>query len=497
MFKGSPRRVLSESSLIPLLWMLALFTLGRDSRPLFLLNTVSFATMLGVWILALRLHPQAGWREILFIGLQTIVMTANVIFISQLFAVSDSARNLYLQVALFSTSLLGSGARLLTRFWYGWNRLRRRHFVWSLTHAHLMIVEGLIVSVLGAILLLQVLVFNPPAANDNTPLTWVEYVMSIEPYLTIAGIFTFFVLGILLPPSALFAYFVARRVVRRILVLETATALVEQGDYTVQVKVEGEDEIARLQARYNGMTRKLHSTIQKLQIEQATVAGLSKLQREMIANVSHDLRTPLTTLQAYLDSATSNSHETQLIKDEINHLRRLTDDLFEAAQQESLTLTLRLSPTAIQPLLAKIVEVTQVTARERRQIELLIDVPDSLPLLLIDADRFSQIIRNLLQNALRWTLPGGMILVQAAQVEGDVRVDIRDTGIGIAADELSNIWRRAYRVDHSVEGSGLGLYQVKQLVEAMHGRVDVESVVNRGSCFSVYLPIFSGLPDPH
>lgn len=488
--KAKHRRALLESSLIPLIWLIAMFALENGTNSEFLVSSVSFTNTLGACVLALRAYPGRWWRDFLLIFCHSLLMVAVIIFISVLFSVSTTTFLRYLGIIAVGSSVLSSGARLLVRFWHKWNLMRQRHFRWSLAHAHFMVVEGMILSMLLAILLVQIILFSTPPTKDSSLLDLVEYLFSIEPYINIAGGLTLIILLVVLPPSAFFAYGVSHRLVQRILALEQATALVEQGDYTVQVKVEGEDEIARLQARYNGMTAKLHQTIQKLQIEQATVAGLSKLQREMVANISHDLRTPLTTLQVYLDTLPTSA-ENSLIKEEIGHLRRLTDDLFDAAQQESLTLTLRLTPTQIKPLLEKIAEVTHATARAQRQIEIYTDVSPALPLLLIDPDRFSQVIRNLLQNALRWTLPGGMIQIAAAKMETEVRVDVQDTGIGIAADELSNIWRRSYRIDHSVEGSGLGLAQVKQLVEAMQGRVAVESVVNTGSCFSIYLPIFA------
>lgn len=464
-----------------------MFTLGNHARPQFLLNTVSFANTFGACILATRLYPSPFWREALLILAQCGLMTLNVAVIVLLFGSSRNQFSTYLSIATVGTLVIATNARLLARFWYKWNHLRQRHFLWSLTHAHLMVVEGLILSGLLAVLFIQILLFFRPSEKNG--LTLVAYIQNIEPYITVGGLLTLAVLLLVLPPSALFAYVVSRQLVRRIMVLEQATALVEQGDYSVQVQVEGEDEIARLQARYNSMTSQLHQTIQKLQVEQATVAGLSKLQREMVASISHDLRTPIATLQVYLDTLVA-SPQTNRIKEEIDHLRRLTDDLFEAAQHESLTLTLRLMPTHIKPLLEQIVAVTHAAAQELRQVEIYSEIPADLPLILIDSDRLSQIIRNLLQNALRWTPPGGMILVRAVPIEAEVQIAVQDTGIGIAADELSNIWRRAYRVDYSQEGSGLGLAMVKQLVEAMQGRVSVESVVNSGSCFRVYFPIF-------
>jgi signal transduction histidine kinase len=480
------RRALLEASFVALLWLALLFALADDDATNFTRSAVSVANTLGAVVLTVRARPLARWREFGLLGLHVIGMMSALSIACFLFSVPTSAFGLYLPITIVGTLVEAGAGRLLRRFWYGWNKLRRGNIVWSLTHAHLMAVEGTLFGVLLGLMLLQILVFWRPSESGN--LTLIEYIVSLDPYITIGVGITFLILGLVLPPSALFSYLVSRRLVSRILTLEKVTAQVEQGDYDVQVVVEGEDEISRLQARYNAMTLTLRDTIQKLQIEQATVAGLSKLQRDTIANISHDLRTPLATLQIYLDTLPTDP-KNELIKKEIEHLRRLTDDLFLAAQNETLALTLRLAPIAIKPLLETIVEVTNVTAKQQRQVEIFLDVPAGLPLLLLDEDRFSQVVRNLLQNALRWTPPGGMILVKAAPEEAHVNLDIQDTGVGIASNELSNIWRRAYQVDPTMEGSGLGLTMVKNLVEAMQGSISVTSIVHSGTCFHIEFPI--------
>lgn len=487
MLKATPARAILEATLTALIWLVLLFAWVHDSQSDSLRNVVSSANTLAGLIVALRARPLAGWQELVLIAVHTWAMLAMMVLVCVLFAVPSTIAASCLVIVSIGTPFLAGGARLVTRFWVWWNQLRQRHIAWALTHAHLTLVELPILSGLLAILLVQLIVFSRPFERDNPQETLVDYLLMIEPYITVGGTLTFLAMLIVLPPSALFSYMVSRRLVRRILVLEQVTARVEQGDYSARVPVQGRDEIARLQARYNQMTETLGATIQKLQIEQATVAGLSKLQRDMVANISHDLRTPLATLQVYLDTLPA-APETDLIRDEIEHLRRLTDDLFEAAKQETLTLTLRLTPMPIQPLLEQIITVTQATARELRQVEILLEVGGELPRVVIDGDRFSQIVRNLLQNALRWTPPGGMIHVSARREGSEVRIDIQDTGIGMAEDELSKIWRRTYQVEPGGEGSGLGLANVKGLVEAMQGRIEVQSVVNSGTCFRVFLP---------
>lgn len=482
----SRKSPLLEANLAAFIWFVMVFAFAKNTSPSFLESAISFGNTIGAVILTVRIVPLARWQELLLVILHVVLMVFSLGLTTLFFSVARTNFQNYLPIIVIGTSVLLLSGRLLRRFWHGWNQLRRNYLVWALTHAHLMLFEGMVLGVMILLILLQIILFSPPAEND--PLTLIEYIVSLDPYITIGGGLTLFILAVILPPSALFSYLVSRRMVRRILVLEEATRRVEHGDYTTQVKVEGQDEIARLQARYNAMTTTLDETIQKLKLEQATVTRLAQLQRDTVANVSHDLRTPLTTLQIYLDNLPA-SPRTDLIKKEIDHLRRLTDDLFDAAQNETLALTLRLKPVAIKPLLDTIVEVTAITAKQHRQVEVLLDVPSGLPALLLDEDRFSQIIRNLLQNALRWTPPGGMILVKADSQPAHVSVSIEDTGVGIASNELSNIWRRHYQINPESEGSGLGLTTVKNLVEAMNGTISVTSVLHRGTCFRIEFPI--------
>lgn len=488
MLKASLPRALLEITALTLLWLWVVFTFATEAQLTALVRVISFANTFGACLWAVRLRPLPLWQEAGGMLIYTLLMTGNVILVGLWFASTTILVNHYLQVVTVGAPVLAINARLLVRFWVWWNRLQERYFIWALTHAHLMVIETILLSILVTLFVFQVMIVSDFWQESPTSLTAVDILLQIEPYVTVGLGLTFVTIVLVLPPSALISYWVSNRLVRRILLLEQVTAQVEQGDYSVKVPVEGEDEIARLQARYNAMTAQLHHTMYSLRVEQATVAGLSNLQREVVANISHDLRTPLATLQVYVESLPP-AESIQRIKDELEHLRRLTDDLFQSAKQERFALTLRLVPLAIKPLIEQVVEVTKATAKGLRQVELASQVPDDLPLLWLDADRLGQILRNLLQNALRWTPPGGMILVVAEVTVDEVQIRVQDTGIGIASDELSHIWRRSYQVDPTTEGSGLGLGSVKQWTEAMQGRAEVQSVVNEGTCFTLSFPI--------
>jgi signal transduction histidine kinase len=180
------------------------------------------------------------------------------------------------------------------------------------------------------------------------------------------------------------------------------------------------------------------------------------------------------------------------MEDEVVRLQRLIDDLFTLSQAETAGLSLKLAPTDLAPILRRRVKALAPLAWERDRIELVADAPETLPAVCVDGGRFEQILTNLLRNALRHTDPGGIVAVVAAAEPDAVRVEVRDTGAGIPPNALPHVWERFYRGEDArardTQGAGLGLALVKELTEAMDGRVGVNSTVGEGSVFTVWLP---------
>jgi signal transduction histidine kinase len=141
------------------------------------------------------------------------------------------------------------------------------------------------------------------------------------------------------------------------------------------------------------------------------------------------------------------------------------------------------------PLAERVVETLAPLAWKRGRVEALTDLPADLPPVLADAGRLEQVLINLLRNGVRHTPPGGIVALAAAPEEETLRIEVRDTGSGIPAKELPLIWQRFYRgAAGDRSGAGLGLALVKELVEAMNGRVAVQSTEGEGSIFSIWLP---------
>jgi signal transduction histidine kinase len=241
--------------------------------------------------------------------------------------------------------------------------------------------------------------------------------------------------------------------------------------------------------------------MRELRNERDTVSGLLAARRELIASVSHELRTPMATLRSYLETTLMHWEEgspptlhddLQVMENEVIRLQFLVEDLFTLSRAEVGKLTLRCKPTGVGKLVQCIVEAGAPLAWRSSRIEIVADVPTEVPLVLIDPGRLEQALHNLLHNAVRHTSPGGIVAFVVAEEPESVIIQVKDTGEGIAPEDLPHIWERFYQAESARNGAnsgaGLGLALVKELIEAMNGSVEVESVVDEGSCFTIRLP---------
>jgi len=406
--------------------------------------------------------------------------------------------------------LVGSGsAFIVTRTGIyliaAWNRLRRQRLLWSLTNAHILVVvlvAALYIGI-GAYSLLTSTTFYRVVANEQAKLTLSEAARLVVGLLLLLSLLSLFLLIatlIVIPPSALFSFLVMRTTIKRLQMLTAATQAVRSHNYAARVEVHGEDEVARLQADFNAMTAELEKAIRDLQTERDTVTQLLDVRRDLTANVSHDLRTPIASLRASLESAIEHqtppsAHDLEVMQQDVLHLQNMVDDLFTISRVELGQLTLRCQPTDVREVIARVVESTAPYAWRSRRIEIVQQMPASLPLAHADGTRLEQILRNLIYNGLRHTPSGGVVTVSASpdtELEPYIAVEVWDTGEGIAAEDLPHIWERFYKVGQDSESEdrlGLGLAIVKELTEAMQGSVSVNSTPGMGSRFIVRLPL--------
>jgi len=262
----------------------------------------------------------------------------------------------------------------------------------------------------------------------------------------------------------------------------------EQGDLSQRVKIRTKDEIGKLAHAFNTMADSL--------------ARSEELRRNMVSDVAHELRTPLTNIRGYLEGLKDHVVDpTQDIivslYEESLILSRLVVDLQELSLAEAGQLYLIRKPSALEEIITRAVSSVQMQASSK-QLLLFIDMPPHLPKVMADAERTGQILRNLLNNAITHTPPGGEITVRARANYDEVAVSVQDTGEGIEEEHLPNIFERFYRADASrsraTGGSGLGLAIVKQMVEAHHGRIEAQSSPGIGSCFTFTLPLAANEP---
>jgi signal transduction histidine kinase len=306
---------------------------------------------------------------------------------------------------------------------------------------------------------------------------------------------------VILPPAALFSALFTRQMTRRLQTLAEGASALRSGDYGTRIRVEGQDEVARLQVDFNAMADALEQAMRDLRAERDHVQTLLRARRELFASVSHELRTPVATVRGYLESARTHwtdappetlRHDLEVMERETVRLQRLIDDLFTLTRAEASHLELRPAVTDTGKLAQRIVETVAPLAWQANRVEVVAEVASAAPLAWVDEARLEQVIANLVHNGVRHTPPGGIVSLWVGSAADCVTLHVRDTGEGIAAQDLPYIWDRFYRADAArlrpEGGTGLGLALVKELTEAMGGSVSVESVVGEGSCFTLRLP---------
>lgn len=284
-----------------------------------------------------------------------------------------------------------------------------------------------------------------------------------------------------------------RQIVSPVRAVTRAAHRIAAGDLEQRVPVSTTDEVGQLARSFNRMA-------------DALVAD-RQLRRNMIADIAHELRTPLSVMQANLEAMVDgvvpvDSQEIASLHDETLLLSRLVSDLRLLSLAEAGQLKLELAATELGELVHRVVDPLRVQA-ESGEIDLAVAIAPVTPIALIDADRIAQVLGNLVHNALRYTPAGGRIKVRVAPYGEDgaapgALVEVVDTGSGIPESELPFVFDRFYRADKSRNrasgGSGMGLAIARQLVEAHGGRIWVQSQEGKGTTFAFVLPLVDSRP---
>ena len=288
-------------------------------------------------------------------------------------------------------------------------------------------------------------------------------------------------IGILL--SVVFAVVVSNWISGPLARTASAARALAGGDYSKKAPAEGPAEVHDLGSAFNDMV--------------ARVQVANETQRDFLANVSHELKTPLTSIQGFaqaiLDGAASQPADAaRVIYEEAGRMRRLVEDLLDLARIESGDPQLRREVLDLTGILSRIVENFELRTRQKG-VELSTRV-DPLPLITGDADRLVQVFTNLTENALEHTPAGGRIRITAQPAPGGIQVAVSDSGKGIPPEDINRIFERFYQADKSRarsgrRGTGLGLTISREIVQSHGGKINVESREGQGATFYVWLPL--------
>jgi two-component system sensor histidine kinase BaeS len=279
--------------------------------------------------------------------------------------------------------------------------------------------------------------------------------------------------------AALF-WWLSRRLTEPVLALTRATQDVAAGRYDVVIpEPKGGDEISLLTERFQRMVSKL--------------AEAEQLKRTFLMSVSHELRTPLTAIRGHVEALREGivtepdqvQSSLDIVAAETDRLERLVGDVLDLAKLQAHRFTVRHEEVDLGRVLDHVHGAFAEEAR-RREIDYRVEAEGEAPVIVSDGDRVLQVISNLLSNAFRWTPDGGRVDLQLAASNGAVRVDVVDSGPGIAAQDRERIFEPF--ISQDVDGTGLGLPIARELALALGGRVELTSEPGRGSRFRLVLP---------
>ncbi len=253
------------------------------------------------------------------------------------------------------------------------------------------------------------------------------------------------------------------------------------------VPAHGPREVQDLTTAFNSMIRRVDNS--------------QRSQRDFVANVSHELKTPLTSIQGFAqaildntaDSPDARKQAAQIIYDEAGRMHRMALDLLDLARLEAGTADLNMSTVDAGALLRGVAEKFSPQA-QKANVNLQVDVPNDLPAFLGDGDRLAQVFTNLVENALKFTPANGRVVLSAKKDGEWIEFEVADSGVGVESEALPRLFDRFYQADPSrardqSHGAGLGLAIAREIVQAHGGKIGVRSSVGHGTTFTIRLPL--------
>ncbi len=292
----------------------------------------------------------------------------------------------------------------------------------------------------------------------------------------------FWIGGILLLVAAITVFFLSRRISRPLIRMNESAKELAKGNYDVDFSSKGYRETKELANSLNYAARELSKS--------------DKLQKELLANISHDLRTPLTMIRGYAEvvrdlPGEDTPENMQVIIDETTRLSELVNDLLDLSKLQSGVLTPKMQVFDLSPLLQAVMGRYE-TLMAHMGYHITLEANESA-LIYADPGMIQQVLYNLINNAINYTGEDKNVLVSLQKTEKAVRISVKDTGVGIPKEEIENIWNRYYKIDkvhkRATVGTGLGLSIVKNVLDLHHAAYGVNSTPGKGSTFWFELPL--------
>lgn len=299
--------------------------------------------------------------------------------------------------------------------------------------------------------------------------------------------------------GATLTFFLSYRITRPVQRVVEGMEKIGEGNMDHRIEISSRDEIGKLAASFNDMTEKRKEAEEALQSAYEELKTLDDLKASVVSNVSHELRTPITIIRGALELIPQEDNPKQreiLISTAVDALARqnmVIGDLIEAAKKGEVKGELKLEPVELGQVITSIKEeFNPLFQKEKIKVE--VQIEDSLPKVLANPGKLGHVLRNLINNAIKFNKEGGSITIKSAEKNDVVETCVSDTGPGIPKDKLDRIFDRLYQIDATLTrdhgGTGLGLAIVKEIVEAYGGKIMVESASEQGSTFCFTLPIY-------
>jgi two-component system, OmpR family, phosphate regulon sensor histidine kinase PhoR len=301
-------------------------------------------------------------------------------------------------------------------------------------------------------------------------------------------------------PAIVIAAFFARRISKRLGAIIAFAGELAKGNFRARLDTTRSGELGILSLQLTEAGEHLQRAVEQLEREHSELEKLERVRKDFVINVSHELRTPLASIQGYaetlmdgaLEDTANNMRFLGIIRQTAERLASLTADLLTLSRIEMRRQELNVAAYKASDLLNEVADTVYPIA-QKKQIRIERQFSPEVEMVCCDSEAVHQILINLLDNAMKYTPDGGVITLGTRCRDGVVDIFVRDTGVGIPAEDVPRLFERFYRVDKArsreLGGTGLGLAIVKHLVLAQGGEVQVESVLNQGSTFSFTLPV--------